>query len=150
MNLSSVCPLSPFCYRRVILKMAFVREGALMSDEMREHVSHLISIVVLAVRGRRSGWMVASVNSSAAAGWLELETVGNPHHPSSCYPICCVLLRSFFDGSCSARRAAIAGDHPPLYNTLQIKIFECRGEMSTECSRSEVLDCKIEIGVYPR
>lgn len=26
--------------RRVILKMAFVREGALMSDEMREHVSH--------------------------------------------------------------------------------------------------------------
>ena len=26
--------------RRVILKMAFVREGALMSDEMKEHVSH--------------------------------------------------------------------------------------------------------------
>lgn len=26
--------------RRVILKMAFVREGALMSDEMRNHVSH--------------------------------------------------------------------------------------------------------------
>ena len=26
--------------RRVILKMAFVRKGALMSDEMRNHVSH--------------------------------------------------------------------------------------------------------------
>ena len=26
--------------RRVILKMAFVREAALMSDEMRSHVSH--------------------------------------------------------------------------------------------------------------
>ena len=26
--------------RRVILKMAFVREVALMSDEMRNHVSH--------------------------------------------------------------------------------------------------------------
>lgn len=26
--------------RRVILKMAFVREGALMSNEMRNHVSH--------------------------------------------------------------------------------------------------------------
>ena len=58
-------------YRHVILKMAFVREGALMSDEMREHVSHLISIVVLAVRGRRSGWMVASVNSKRAVWKLK-------------------------------------------------------------------------------
>lgn len=42
-----------------------------MSDEMREHVSHLISIVVLAVRGRRSGWMVASVNSKRAVWKLK-------------------------------------------------------------------------------
>ena len=33
-------PLFFFSDRRVILKMAFVREGALMSDEMRSHVSH--------------------------------------------------------------------------------------------------------------
>eukprot|EP00573_Skeletonema_grethae_P001577 CAMPEP_0201691476 /NCGR_PEP_ID=MMETSP0578-20130828/4626_1 /ASSEMBLY_ACC=CAM_ASM_000663 /TAXON_ID=267565 /ORGANISM="Skeletonema grethea, Strain CCMP 1804" /LENGTH=219 /DNA_ID=CAMNT_0048176687 /DNA_START=278 /DNA_END=937 /DNA_ORIENTATION=- len=33
--------VSPLSYgRRVILKMAFVREGALMSDEMKSHVSH--------------------------------------------------------------------------------------------------------------
>ena len=35
-NLTTTCIL----LRRVILKMAFVRKGALMSDEMRSHVSH--------------------------------------------------------------------------------------------------------------
>ena len=33
-------PLFFFSDRRVILKMAFVRESALMSDAMRSHVSH--------------------------------------------------------------------------------------------------------------
>ena len=41
---SHLCALSfiflPHTPRRVILKMAFVREGALISDEMKVHVSH--------------------------------------------------------------------------------------------------------------
>ena len=50
---SHLTTTSTLLLRRVILKIAFVREGALMSDEMRGHVSHHNGSVSEKKKGRK-------------------------------------------------------------------------------------------------